>query len=151
VKGKKMKKLTKILLTSLILFLISSSVYSQSGNSYKIIVNKSNPVESISKKNVSKIFLKKTTIWDNGEKIFPVDLNTKSSLREKFSKDIHGKSVSAINAYWRKQIFSGNSVPPVEKSSNRDVLAYVKGKSGAIGYVSVNTVVTGVKVLEITN
>lgn len=150
-KGKKMEKLNKYLLTSICLLIISGALFAQTSKSYKIIVNKSSSIESISKKDVSKIFLKKKTQWNNGDKIYPVDLETSSSVRENFSKDIHGKPISAINIYWRKQIFSGHSVPPVEKSSNRDVVAFVKENNGAIGYVSANTDVAGVKVLEITN
>lgn len=145
-----MEKFKKYLIPAIILFLAFGNIYSQNSKAYKIIVNKSNPIESISQKNVSKIFLKKTTIWDNGEKIKPVDLKVNSSVRQNFSKDIHGKPVSAINSYWRKQIFSGNAVPPVEKSSDQEVLTYIKANSGAVGYVSVSTNVSGLKVIEVT-
>ena len=73
-----MEKFNKYLITAIILFLICGTMYSQNSKAYKIIVNNSNSIESITKKNVSKIFLKKTTIWDSDEKIYPVDLKTNS-------------------------------------------------------------------------
>ena len=57
-------------------------------------------------------------------------------MREKFSKDIHGRKVSSIKAYWQKQIFSGRKIPPPEKKSDREVLVFVQNNPGAVGYVS---------------
>ena len=70
-------------------------------------------------------------------KYYPVDLNESSKTRENFTKEIHGKKVSAIKAYWQKQIFTGRGVPPPEKSSDKEVLEYVEKNEGAIGYISV--------------
>ena len=70
-------------------------------------------------------------------------------FKENFTKKIHGKSISAINAYWQKKIFTGKGVPPIEQSSEKDVIEFVKNNPGAIGYVSANTNTSGVKVLKV--
>jgi len=131
------------------IFLMIGTIFSQSETSYKVIVNKDNPISELSKDKVSKLFLKKTKKWDNGDKVNPVDLFSDSSIRKSFSTGIYKKSVSAIKAYWQKQIFSGKGIPPAEKNSNNEVVAYVKSKSGAIGYVSSNTNTNSVKVVKI--
>ena len=46
------------------------------------------------------------------------------------------KSVSAVKSYWQQQIFSGRGVPPTERSTDSEVLAYVRSNPNAIGYVS---------------
>ena len=51
---------------------------------YKIIVNPANPVTALTKAQVSKFFLEKST-WDDGLPVSPVDLATTSSVREIFS------------------------------------------------------------------
>ena len=117
---------------------------------YKVIVNSSNTVASMTKTEVSKIFLKKVISWNNGKKVNPVDLSSDSSIREAFSEEIHGKKVKAIRAYWGKMIFSGRAVPPPEKASDADVIAYVQENLDAVGYVSASAPTSDVKVLSIT-
>ena len=145
-----MKHFLSILIVLIILLMIGS-LFSQSAMSYKVIVNKDNPVSQLTKDKVSKLLLKKMTKWENGEKVEPVDLKADSNIRKSLSKIVHGKSVSAIKAYWQKKIFSGKGIPPAEKKNDTNVIAYVKAKSGGIGYVSLNTNTNGVKVVKISN
>ncbi len=114
-----------------------------------VIVNKANPITEASKDEVAKWFLKKKTTWENGQKILPVDQSPSSPVRKAFSKEVLGKSVSAVRRYWQKMIFSGRGVPPVEKGSDAEVIDYVRSNPGAVGYVSSNADVSGVKVLKI--
>jgi len=115
----------------------SAALFAQNKRSFKIIVNKSNSTSTLTKKEVSKLFLKKTTRWKELDiKVNPVDLTDDSAVRIKFSNEILGKKVGAVKAYWQKLIFSGRKVPPPEKKSDSDVLKYVQDNPGAIGYVS---------------
>ena len=53
-------------------------------------------------------------------------------------------------AYWQKMIFSGREVPPPEKTSSAEVVAYVRANRGAIGYVAADAALgAGVRVLKI--
>ncbi|WDT75133.1 MAG: hypothetical protein MPW16_17935 [Candidatus Manganitrophus sp.] len=141
----------KIVLLALVMHLLMIGAASaQETASFKIIVNPTNNVSSMTKEQVSELFLKKVTQWENGRKALPVDQVTSSPIREKFSKEIHDKSVTAINSYWRQKIFSGRDVPPPEKSSDADVLAYIAENADAVGYVSANAPIDKVKVLKIT-
>ena len=117
---------------------------------FVVIVNASNPVASISVEDLSKAFMKKATRWPDGVEILPVDLKEQSAVREDFSRLIHDKSTSAVRAYWQKMIFSGREVPPPEKASSAEVLAFVRSKRGAIGYLAAETAVgEGIKVLKV--
>lgn len=138
-----------IVLIVLGILLTIGTLFSQTGTSYKVIVNKDNPVSELSKDKVSKLFLKKTKKWDNGDKVNPVDLFSDSSIRKSFTKQVLGKTVGAIKAYWQKKIFSGKGIPPAEKNNDREVIAYVKSKPGAIGYVSANANTNSVKVVKV--
>lgn len=141
----------KIVLLALIMrLLMIGAASAQETVSFKIIVNPTNNISSMTKEQVSELFLKKVTQWENGRKALPVDQVTSSPIREKFSKEIHEKSVTAINSYWRQKIFSGRDVPPPEKSSDADVLAYIAENADAVGYVSANAPIDKVKVLKIT-
>ncbi len=116
---------------------------------YKVIVNSKNPVSSINKKELSQIFYKKKKKWDNGQIIVPIDLIASSPVRAEFSATIHGKSVAAIRNYWQQAAFTGAGIAPVEKSSDDEVIAYVKSHPGAIGYISGNTKDADIKIVII--
>jgi len=116
---------------------------------FKIIVNKANQVESLSKKEVSNIFLKQKIKWEDKTKIIPVDLSSKSQHREVFSSNIHNKSVNQVRAYWQQSVFAGKASPPLEKSDDAAVIEYVKANKGAIGYVSGLTNTGDVKTITI--
>ena len=132
-------KMKKILFISVILVSFFFISLGAQEITFKIVVNSSNPVSSLTVKDVSNYFLKKVTRWKNGQKVLPVDLKDTSTVREIFSKDIHGRKVSSIKAYWQKQIFSGRNVPPAEKGTENEVLAFIDKNPGAIGYVSSST------------
>jgi ABC-type phosphate transport system substrate-binding protein len=116
---------------------------------FYVIVNSANPLSSMEEKEVSKLFLKKTVQWPNGQPALPVDQSERSSVRENFSKEIHGKTISSLQAYWQQQIFSGRNIPPPEKNSDSEVIAFVNGNPNAIGYVSAQPSDVGVKVLKV--
>ncbi|MCG3110465.1 MAG: hypothetical protein MCM46_01465 [Candidatus Manganitrophus sp. SB1] len=117
--------------------------------SIKIIVHPSNPVATLKKTQISNYFLKKTSSWETGRKVLPVDQSESSPARIRFTEEIHGKEVHSVISYWQKQIFSGRDVPPVEKNSDREVITFVRENPDAIGYVSEGTALDGVKVVRV--
>jgi ABC-type phosphate transport system substrate-binding protein len=117
---------------------------------FKVVVNAGNPVSSLSREQVSRLFLKKAVTWDNGQPAVPVDLPEASTTREAFSKEVHGRAVRSVKSYWLNQVFTGRLVPPSELPSDQEVLAFVKANPGAIGYVSADAPVRGVKVIEVS-
>jgi ABC-type phosphate transport system substrate-binding protein len=124
------------------------SVAAAAADSYEVVINTANTVTSLERKRVSALFLKHARHWDDGTPVLPVD-GPGSPARESFSKDVHGKKAAAVKSHWLRIIFSGRGVPPPEKPSDKDVIAYVKAHPGAIGYVSATTATDDVKVLEV--
>ena len=119
------------------------------GQSYKVIVNKSNGITSISKSDLSDLFMKKDTKFSNGNRAVPVDQKGNSDVRNSFSTGVHDKSIAAIKSYWQQSVFQGKATPPVEKSSDQEVIAYVASNPGAIGYVSSSTNTSSVKEVDV--
>src|SRR5262249_19091631 len=123
--------------------LVPADARSQSG-AYKIVVNQANPTSSLSKTQVLNIFLRKTTTWETGEPVLPVDQVETSPLRETFSKEVLGMSPAVAD-----QALTAQHVErPVSVGTDREVLAYVRLKPGAIGYISAATQADGVKVVS---
>lgn len=119
----------------------------QSQEGYKIIVNPANPITSLTKAQVSRFFLEKAT-WDDGQPVSPVDLAPTSSVRESFSREILAMSPAATLARWQESN-SGRGEPPLSVASDREVLAYIRLKPGAIGYVSAAADLQRVKVVSV--
>ena len=117
---------------------------------YQVVVHEANPSSNVAADEISRMFMKRTTRWADGGSVVPVDLAGNSETRDAFSQAVHGRSVSAIKAYWQRQIFSGRGFPPEEMGSDTAVLAFVRNNPGAIGYVASGTSVgDGVKVLNV--
>jgi ABC-type phosphate transport system substrate-binding protein len=142
-------KLIRIGSIAAVLLFASLNVWAQ-GKGYKVIVNPSNPMSSISRDDLSRILLKKTTKFPDGRSASPVDLPLNSSVREAFSKDVHGKPASAVEAYWQQQIFSGKDVPPAQKNE-AGAVDFVRSTSNGVGYVSSGTDTDGAKVISVTD
>jgi ABC-type phosphate transport system, periplasmic component len=118
---------------------------------FVVVVRADNPVASLSRAKLSDLFLKRATRWDDGSVAVPVDLDAADHAREAFTRQVHGKAVTAVQAFWQQQIFSGKLAPPVERSSDEEVLEFVRSRPGAIGYVSAGTTLgAGVKAVPIS-
>lgn len=130
-----------------ILVLIATTIWcaEATAQTYKVIVNPDNPVTSISKSELSDIFLKKQTKWESGASIIPIDLGDRNPARDSFSKEVHGMGIGEVKTFWQQASFAGEGNPPLERSSDSDVINFVKSYPGAIGYVSAFADVSGVK------
>lgn len=117
--------------------------------SFKVIVNSGNSINSLSHKELSDFMLKKKTKWADGKAVQPVDLSATSQTRSEFSQQVHGKSTAAIRNYWQQAAFSGTASAPAEKQTDAEVLEYVRKNAGAIGYISSSSGTSGVKVIAI--
>ena len=126
-------------ITAIITLAAASAAHAQ--DTYKIVVNQANPVGSLSKSQLAQYFLDSAT-WDNGTPVATVDLPATSPVREAFSRELLGMSVSAASARVKS-----SSTPTV--ATDREVLAFVRLKPGAIGYVSASTETQGVRVLPV--
>ena len=121
-----------------------------SAQGYVVVVNSANPISTLSKGTANDIFLKRAVRWEDGQAAAPVNLDRSSAARDAFSRAVHGKSASAVESFWQEQIFAGKETPPPTRSSDADVLAFIRSKPGAIGYVSAGAALsTDVKVVRI--
>ncbi len=145
-----MRPTALILFSLALIFLAFWTPRAQEQPAYRVIANPDNPVTSLTKSRLSKILLKKVPRWDNGQPIEAVDLASSKEVRKIFTKEIHGRSLSAIKRHWQGEIFKGRGVPPPELASDSEVVQFVKDRPGGLGYVAAGTRLDGVKVLEIT-
>jgi ABC-type phosphate transport system substrate-binding protein len=138
---------TRAILVSLLLVLASGRV--ASAQSVEVIVHPDSKISSITKAELSKIFLKRLHTWETGEDARPVDQVPEARVRREFSELVHDRSVVTIEVYWKRMIFSGRGVPPEELNNDEAVLEFVRTTPGAVGYVASSANLTGVQKLAL--
>jgi ABC-type phosphate transport system substrate-binding protein len=128
---------------------LSTAASTLAAPEFRLVAHPSVPSTALTRNEASAIFLKKTAKWSDGTPVTAVDLRLGSPTREAFSRDVHGRSASAVDAYWQKQLFSGQGLPPLTKATDDEALTFVRHNPGAITYVSGATSSEGVKTIEI--
>ncbi len=104
---------------------------------------------SASRRELSSLFLKRTSRMPDGRVAEPVELAGDGPVRARFCQEVHGKSLDAVRSYWHRLVFAGREVPPVEKAHEEDVLDFVRSRPGAIGVVSAGASEEGVRVVSV--
>ncbi|MCX6582492.1 MAG: hypothetical protein NT166_20155 [Candidatus Aminicenantes bacterium] len=98
-------KLAKIII---FILLLSLSMLSFPGE-YAVVVNKANPVEEISAKDLQKIFLGEKSTWPDGNQIKLAVVNS-GDLYGVFARDIVKMTAVQFSMYWKQKIFTGSGV-----------------------------------------
>jgi ABC-type phosphate transport system substrate-binding protein len=113
-----------------------------------VVVNESVVDQQVARKELQRIYLGKRSTWDDKSTVVPVILK-EGPVHEEFVEDVVGRSVHRFANYWRQMVFTGKGTPPTGFASEAEVVEFVKITPGAVGYVSPQAEVTGVKVLTI--
>lgn len=114
-----------------------------------IIANKDVSASSLSRTDVKTIFLGKKTRWEDERKINFV-ISEVEETHHKFLHSFIKRTPSQYSRYWKKLVFTGKGRKPKSIKTDKGVASYVANTSGAIGYISTETVTSDVKVLSIT-
>ena len=122
----------RIVFFVLFIIIISGSCFAAE---FKIIANRSVPVDCIKRSDLKKIFLGKKTFWENDEKIIPV-LVDKKDIHNVFVRKIIKKTPSQFSTYWKRMIFTGRSKTLKTLKDEQAILNYITVTKGAIGYIS---------------
>ena len=118
-----------------VLALCAAPLVAQQAVSYRLVVHATNPVARVTRDQASQVFLRKVTLWDNRKPVLPVDQPPDSPVRRVFTKQVHRRTIAAVQTYWQQQTFAGRGVAPPERASDAEVLAYIRQYPTGIGYV----------------
>ncbi len=115
-----------------------------------VIVNKDNPLATISKAEIEMIYLGKKKQFQNGSPAIPVDLPAESHLRREFFTNVLDKSEESYRLYWVRMIFSGKGQPPLTLSAENEAVKFVSQNKAGIAFVDSDGILPGVKVVTIS-
>src|SRR5687768_5103203 len=116
---------------------------------FVVIVNDANPVKSLTRAELRRIFMKQSRMWSHGEAMVPVDWDSTHYLRAVFCRDVLNRSVREMAEYWVQQSMTQGLTPPSTQRSARAVIRFVASVPGAISYVAPSDVDDTVNVISI--
>ena len=130
------KRLTVPLLIAVVAAAVAP--WAVADSNYRVIVHPGVKGSQIPRGTLSSIFLKQAPRWSDGSPVLPGDQSMRSSVRQSFAADVLQRPMVELQMFWSRRMATGVTPPPV-KQTDEEVLAYVAGTPGAIGYVSTAT------------
>jgi ABC-type phosphate transport system substrate-binding protein len=127
------------LAAALVLIALAGPRPAVAAESFKVIVNSRMTGRTVSRETLSQVYLGKVERWGDGKPIAAVDLSTTSPVRAAFSQSVLGMSVVGVRMYWTRTMVTDH-FPPLVRSTDEDVIAFVGARTGAVGYVSADAV-----------
>lgn len=112
-----------------------------------VVAGINNPSITLSKNQISDVFLGKVTSLPDGSSVTLVDQPESNPLRDEFYLKVANKSAAQAKAHWAKLYFTGRGVPPREGKDSSDVKKILNSTHGAIGYIDQSSLDSSVKVL----
>lgn len=112
-----------------------------------VIANSGSPVGSLTKEQISDLYLGRMTSLPGAGGVQLVDLPEASPLRDTFYSKVTGKSAAQAKSTWAKLSFTGKGTPPKESGGNDEVKRLVSGNKNMLGYIDKSAVDGSVKVV----
>lgn len=112
-----------------------------------IIGHPSLPVKALTTEDAQRLFLKQKTTLNGGLGLEVRVLPASESASQAVYRQVLKMSESRLLAYWSKNIFTGQSRPPQEMSTEEELKHWVSRTPNALGYIDVMNVDDQVKVL----
>jgi ABC-type phosphate transport system substrate-binding protein len=119
------------------------------GQTLAIIVNTTNPVDSLSRLELRKVFLGERSHWPNGRRITLVMMEPGQAERKTLIRQVCQMSETDFREHFLHGLFTGELISPKTLSSPVGVRKFVFNVPGAIGYVRAADVDSSVKVLRV--
>jgi ABC-type phosphate transport system substrate-binding protein len=135
------------LLARCALFALQGLAVGQGSADVVAVVSSTSAVTTLSKDQVTDIFLGKVSRFPNGTQAIPIDQADGSPTRDEFYATYTGKSPAQVKSHWAKIIFTGRGEPPKAAATNAAARQLIAANPQAIGYLERNAVDSSVKIL----
>lgn len=110
-----------------------------------VIVHPSN-IADLKPLEVRQIFLGKTRTFPNGAPAQAFDADDNNPAKAIFAEQVLHKSLSSLNSYWSRMLFSSKGKPPATLSQEK-IKQTVASNKHAIAYIDSSAIDSSVKVL----
>lgn len=114
----------------------------------KVIANNGVKADTISFRELERIFLEENSSLSDGTHVEPV-IEKDGPVHEAFLQRYLGRTDDDLQTYYRALVFTGRGSMPRELGTDAEVVAYVSKTRGAIGYVDAEASTESVKTLTV--
>jgi hypothetical protein len=111
------------------------------------VVSVASHVTTLTKNQLTDIFLGKATHLPDGTLAVPIDQAEGSAARDEFYLKVTGKSAAQLKAYWSKIIFTGRGQPPPVVANGVELKRRLGKGTAVIGYMDASLVDDSVRVV----
>jgi len=98
-----------------------------------VIVNARSHVRSLTRDQVTDIFMGRFRQLPSGATALPIDV-ADAAMRQTFYRRLVHKDLAEIGSYWARLVFSGEASPPFQAPDTRTALTLVATNPDAIAY-----------------
>lgn len=112
-----------------------------------VIVHKDHPRAEVGSEELKSIYLGRRTEWPDGTRAVPIDQAPSAPGRATFLDKVLGMSAAQFAEHWVDQQVRGNGAAPRVAASPAAAVKFVARTRGAVAFVPVSQVTSGVKVL----
>jgi len=111
------------------------------------VVSSKSAVSTLSKSQITDIFLGKLVRFPGGSAAEPIDQTEGSIVRDEFYRKIADMSPGELKAFWAKIIFTGKGQPPRAASNATEVKQLIAANPDAIAYMDRSQVDRNIKIV----
>jgi ABC-type phosphate transport system substrate-binding protein len=119
------------------------------GGELYVVVNATNPVQSLSRSDVIALFTGRARTFPDGGLATPYDHAGKSDARASFYRALTGMELARVNSYWSRLLFTGQVQPPPALANDAAVVARILAEPKALGYLTRPPVQAGLRVVYV--
>ena len=101
----------------------------------------------ISRNDVARIFLGKSTQFPGGEQAVPLDIDPRDPNYALFTREVLYKSPGQLRAFWAKQVFTGRGMPPKTAKSDEQLRTLVAEHKAYLSYIDADKKDASVRVV----
>ena len=143
-------RIMRRLIVSLILFLTIAGFSTVHGMDVAIVVNKDNPVDELTMREVAALFELRQQFWKEGDRVYVIIQQSRRAEKNVMLKKVYRQTDEGLNKYLLNRMFKGEILDfPQIESSNEKVKQEVRRRPNAIGFIDAATIDNTVKVLRI--
>ena len=116
------------------------------GQDLVVIVNAGSHIRSLTRDQVTDIFMGRFRQLPSGATALPIDVADTAERQAFYERLVH-KDLTEIGSYWARLVFSGEASPPFRAPDTRTALKLVAANPDAISYCYRSAVTGRVKVV----
>jgi len=113
-----------------------------------LVVHPEVPTDQITQRELSRIYLGKSTRWSGGLTIRPVLLERESEYDRFVAEALH-RTGESFSVYWKRMVFTGKGRPPRTFDDPSELALYIRVTEGAIGFLPADADLSGLKVMTL--